>query len=200
MDTITNVFIEFTNKWDSIIKKKSKRRLPTRIKRPIEIPETINQVWSMDFMHDALYDGTKFRLLNIIDHYNRELLAIEIGQSLSAIRVIRVLERLKKQERLPQVIRVDNGPEFLSKAFQKWVQDNGVTIDYIQPGKPTQNAIIERLNKSCREELLNPYLFDSLQEVEKKATAWQWEYNHLRPHNALGNQSPIKYKQQKHVA
>ncbi len=176
------------------IQKKTKRRLPQRVKTPIETPSKPNTVWSMDFMHDGLYDGRKFRLLNIIDHYNRELVAIEIGQSLSAERVVRVLKRLHQEGRKPQTIRVDNGPEFIAKVFQKWAQDQGVSIDYIQPGKPTQNALIERLNKSCRQELLNPYLFDSLQEVEDKATQWQYEYNHFRTHDSLGKKSPLEYK------
>ena len=103
-------------------------------------------------------------------------------QSVCSQRVIRVLNRLKQQGRSPQKIRVDNGPEFISKRFQKWCFDNQITIHYIQPGKPVQNSIIERINRTCREELLNVYLFKTLKEVEDYATKWQLEYNYNRPH------------------
>lgn len=182
------------------IRKKVKRRLPARVKSPIEIPTEANEQWSMDFMHDRLYDGRKVRLLNIIDHYNRELIAIEVGQSMNANRVVQVLERLKNEGRTAKNIRVDNGPEFISKTLVKWAQENSVQLDYIQPGKPTQNAIVERLNRSCREELLNAYIFDSYQQIEQMATSWQYEYNNFRPHDALSGLSPIVYKNQKKVA
>lgn len=176
------------------IVKRSRRRLPTRIQQPIEIPPRSGECWSMDFMQDSLYCGQRFRLLNIADDYNREMVAMEIGYSIGGERVVRVLERLKEQGKKPLQIRVDNGPEFISKVFQRWAKENQVKIHYIQPGKPTQNSLIERINRSCREELLNPYIFDSLQQVEIKATQWQWEYNHQRPHKSLGYKSPKQFE------
>lgn len=177
------------------INRKQKKRLPSRMKQPIIIPQTIDQSWSMDFMHDTLYDGRRFRLLNIIDDHNREVVHIEAGSSIGGHRVVRVLEDLKCRGRKPAQIRVDNGPEFISKIFQFWCQKHKVKIQYIQPGKPTQNAIIERLNKSCRTELLNTYIFESIADVEQKISEWQYEYNYNRPHDSLGHLSPMAYKQ-----
>ena len=161
------------------------------------VPEQLDQVWSADFMSDALYHGTRFRTFNVIDDHNREALAIEIDTSLRAPRVVRVLERLKEQRGVPDVIRVDNGPEFLSEAFTDWCQANGVLIQYIQPGKPNQNAYIERFNRTYRNEVLNLYLFRSLREVRKITSRWIEEYNELRPHDALGGLPPSLYATRK---
>jgi putative transposase len=131
-------------------------------------------------MSDMLYYGTRFRTFNIIDDFNREALAIEIDTSLRAPRVVRVLERLKEQGRIPDVLRVDNGPEFLSECLSQWCQDNGVLLQYIQPGKPNQNAYIERFNRTCRNKVLNLYLFRSLDEVREITGHWMMEYNERR--------------------
>ena len=114
----------------------------------------------MDFMADSLWDGTRFRVLNIIDDYNREALAMKVDTSINAKRVIRVLNRNAEERRVPREVRVDNGPEFVSNVFALWCQENSVTIKFIQPGKPTQNALIERFNGSYRAELLNMYVFN----------------------------------------
>ncbi len=148
----------------------------------------------MDFMHDTLYDGRRFRLLHIIDDFNREIVHTEAGSSISGHRVVRVLEELKAQKRIPKQIRVDNGPEFISKVFQRWCQQQGVQILYIQPGCPTQNSYIERLNKSCRNEVLDTHIFNAMAEVEHQLSKWKYEYNYQRPHESLGNLSPINYK------
>lgn len=118
------------------VRRKAKHRIPQRIKEPLVIPETINQGWSMDFMCDSLVDGRRFRLLNIIDDYNRESLAIEIDTSLPALRVIRTLQRLIESRTKPQSIRVDNGPEFISDKLQQWCDDQKIRLQFIQPGKP----------------------------------------------------------------
>jgi putative transposase len=177
------------------IRRRIRKRLPTRIQENISIPLEPDECWSMDFMSDSLYDGRRFRILNIADDYNRELLSMEIDTSICSARVVRVLDHLKQQGRKPKRIRVDNGPEFISKNLQLWAQENKIEIHYIQPGKPTQNSLIERLNKSCRNELLNMYVFKNLQDAEEKANQWWIEYNYNRPHEALGNMSPKKYKQ-----
>ena len=151
------------------VRRKAKRRLPQRIKEPLLVPEAINRGWSMDFMCDSLVDGRRFRLLNIIDDYNRESLAIEIDTSLPALRVIRTLQKLIEIRTKPQTIRVDNGPEFISDKLQQWCDDQQIRLQFIQPGKPVQNAFVERNNGSLRKELLDAYLFYSLPEVRTMA-------------------------------
>jgi putative transposase len=177
--------------------RRTRRKLPEREREPLLVPEQLDQVWSADFMSDALYHGTRFRTFNVIDDHNREALAIEIDTSLRAPRVVRVLERLKEQRGVPDVIRVDNGPEFLSEAFTDWCRTNGVLIQYIQPGKPNQNAYIERFNRTYRSEVLNLYLFRSLHEVREITSRWIDEYNDLRPHDALGGLPPSVYATRK---
>ena len=175
------------------VRRKARRRVPQRIKEPLLLPETINKAWSMDFMCDSLVDGRRFRLLNIIDDYNRESLAIEIDTSLPALRVIRVLEKLLVTRSQPIAIRVDNGPEFISDRLQQWCDDRNIRLQFIQPGKPVQNAFIERNNGSLRKELLDAYLFYSLQEVREMARDWQEDYNCSRPHQSLGFVPPAEY-------
>lgn len=173
------------------IRRRAKKRLPARAKQQLFQPEGINQVWSLDFMHDSLWCGRSFRMLNIIDDYNRQVLWIETDTSLPSLRVIRVLERLKQSRGLPEMIRVDNGPEFISRKLDLWCKDQKITLAFIQRGKPTQNAYIERLNGSIRSELLNAYVFRTLDEVREKASQWKYDYNHKRPHKSLGYKSPI---------
>ena len=171
------------------LRRKYKKRLPQRVKEPLVEPEAPNQTWSMDFMSDALSDGRKIRVLNIMDDYNREVLAIEVGLSFPSERVVRVLQQLNEERGLPQHIRVDNGPEFIAKAFQQYCYGK-VDIQYIQPGKPTQNAYIERLNRHFREDVLDAYLFDNLEQVNILAEDWRQDYNRNHPHKSLGRKSP----------
>lgn len=180
------------------IRRKAKRRLPERVKQPLSIPDAPNQMWSIDFMSDSLADGRKFRLLNIIDDFNRESLAIEADTSLPTLRVIRTLNRLVEKRGKPANIRTDNGPEFISNQLQQWCTDNQITLQYIQPGRPMQNAYIERKNGSLRRELLNAYLFNSLAEVRAMVEDWRLDYNTERPHKSLGYKSPLVYAAQWH--
>jgi len=143
-------------------------------------------------MSDSLWDGKKYRLLNIIDDFNREVLAIEIDTSLPALRLIRVLDYLKKTRGLPKMIRVDNGPEFISDKLDKWAKLNNVQIAFIQPGKPTQNAFVERFNGNLRRELLNAYIFRTIGEVRQQVEEWKHDYNYNRPHEAIGNKTPME--------
>ena len=175
------------------VRRRARRRVPQRIKQPLLIPGSINEAWSMDFMCDSLVDGRRFRLLNIIDDYNRESLAIEIDTSLPALRVIRALNQLIETRSKPKTIRVDNGPEFISDRLQQWCNDLGITLQFIQPGKPMQNGFVERNNGSLRKELLDAYLFYSLQEVREMAWEWQRDYNCERPHESLGFVPPAEY-------
>lgn len=178
------------------IRRRAKKRLPERVKQPLSVPSGPNQVWSIDFMSDSLVDSRKFRLLNVIDDFNRESLAIEIDTSLPSLRVIRVLNRIIAQRGKPANIRTDNGPEFISHQLQQWCEDNSITLQYIQPGKPMQNAYIERKNGSIRRELLNAYLFYSLQEVREMSEEWRIDYNEQRPHKSLGYLAPLRYAEQ----
>ena len=174
-------------------RRKGKRRLPARIKQPLLQPSGANESWSMDFMSDSLVDGRKIRTLNIIDDCNREVLAIEIDTSLSAKRVIRVLKRIIAWRGKPKVIRVDNGPEFTSKDFELWCREQGIIIQYIQPGRPMQNGFIERFNGSYRREILDAYVFFELHEVRKITAEWMDEYNNRRPHEGLDNATPKEW-------
>lgn len=172
------------------IRRRYKKRLPARIKQELFKPNGINQVWSIDFMTDALWDGRAFRLLNIIDDFNREVLSIEADTSLPTIRLIRVLEYLKEFRGLPKMIRVDNGPEFISHKLDLWCKEHKIGLIFIQPGKPTQNAFVERFNGNIRRELLNAYVFKTVSEFREKAEEWMYDYNNLRPHKALNYQTP----------
>ncbi len=173
------------------IRRRAKKRLPARVKQQLFQPSEINQVWSLDFMHDSLWNGRTFRLLNILDDFNRQVLAIEADTSLPSLRVIRILDHLKEVRGLPKMIRVDNGPEFISRNLDQWCKDNKIELVFIQPGEPTQNAFIERLNGSLRRELLNAYVFRTIKEVQDKTYQWMVDYNENRPHKALNYKTPI---------
>ena len=144
-------------------------------------------------MSDALYAGKRFRTFNVIDDFNRESLAIEIDTSITGKRLIRVFEKLKKERGLPNVLRTDNGPEFLSGDFVAWADAAGIMIQYIQPGKPNQNGYIERFNRTYRNELLDLYLFRNLAEVREATYWWMIEYNEERPHDSLDDHTPAEY-------
>jgi len=153
----------------------------------------VNESWSMDFMSDQLYDGRRIRLLTLVDNFNRESLAIEVGEHIGSDRVVEVLTRLSKKRDLPKRIQVDNGPEFISKRLDQWAYFNRVELDFIRPGKPTDNGIIEAFNGRLRQECLNESWFLSLDDALQKIEAWRQEYNKIRPHGALGNISPLVY-------
>lgn len=178
------------------IRRRAKRRLPERVKQPLVLPTGINETWSLDFISDSLVDGRKFRVLNVMDDFNRESLALEADTSLPALRVIRVLEKITAERGKPLQLRTDNGPEFISYKLRRWCQDNNIAIQYIQPGRPMQNAYVERKNGSLRRELLNAYLFDSLREVRVMCEEWRVYYNTERPHKALKYLTPVKYARQ----
>ena len=174
--------------------RRGKKRMPQRIKQPLEAAPTPNQGWSCDFMSDALWSGRRFRTFNVIDEFNRECLRIEIDTSLPVARVVRALEELVEVRGTPQSIRLDNGPEFIAQALKQWAQRKGVELRHIQPGKPTQNAYVERFNRTYRAEVLDCYVFESLQEVRSMTEDWLHRYNHHRPHESLGRIPPVAYR------
>lgn len=178
------------------IRRKRKKRLPARIKQALTVPTAPNQVWSLDFMSDALTDGRKVRLFNVLEDFNRESLAIEVDTSLPTKRILRVLQRLVEQRGKPSNLRMDNGPEFISHLLAEWCEENKITLQFIQPGKPMQNGYIERKNGSLRRELLDAYQFESLNEIRHMSEEWRIDYNEERPHKALGYLSPMRYAEQ----
>ena len=176
--------------------RKPKKRLPARTARALAVPERSNQSWSLDFMSDSLSNGRAFRTLNILDDYNREALWIEVATSIPAERVIRVLEVLLLWRGTPHQIRMDNGPELISQRLAEWAQERDIVLAHIQPGRPAQNAYIERFNRTFREDVLDAYLFDDLQEVRTITEHWLQEYNTIRPHDALQGLTPYQYATQ----
>ena len=172
---------------------KPKRRFPSRNPVPLDEAQAPNDCWSLDFMSDSLTDGRSYRTLNVLDDFNREGLAIEVDHSLPSERVTGVLDRIAEERGYPRKLRSDNGPEFIAQALTIWAEKNKVQLAPIQPGKPTQNAYIERFNRTFREEVLDLYAFGDLDEVRDESTRWLHDYNHDRPHMALDRQTPAGY-------
>lgn len=169
---------------------KPKKRLIREKPETLAVPDKINISWSMDFMHDQLEDGRSYRLLNVIDDFNREGLGIEVDLSLPSERVIRTLNHIIEWRGKPKQIRCDNGPEYISNILADWAKGNDITIAFIQPGNPQQNAYVERYNRTVRYDWLSQYLFSSIDEVQQHATRWLWTYNNERPNMAIGGITP----------
>lgn len=175
-----------------------KRRLRGK-SRQVATAEAINQRWSMDFMHDTLADGRAFRILTMIDEYSRESLCLEVDLSLSAQRVVRVLERLKSERGLPLEIGIDQGPEFTSLALHRWAKDHGVNLHFAAPGDKNENAFIESFNARLRDSCLNLHWFTSLAEAQEEIGKWRLDYNYERPHGSLGGLTPVAFAKQTEV-
>lgn len=175
---------------------RKRKRLPARQRIPLAVPDAPNKCWSMDFVSDSLAQGRRFRVLNIVDDYTKESPAMEVDTSLGGVRVSQVLERLKETRGLPDRIRTDNGPEFISRALDEWAYQNGVKLDFIEPGKPTENAFIESFNGRFRDECLNENWFLSLQEAREIVEHWRIDYNQNRPHGSLSGLTPDEFAKQ----
>jgi len=169
--------------------KTPKRRVSAKLRTDRTLASRRNEVWAMDFMNDQLFDGTRLRILTIVDVYTRFSPAIDARKSYRADDVVNTLERVTKKYGVPKEIRVDNGPEFISRALDLWAYMNGVTLDFSRPGKPTDNAFVESFNGKFRAECLNTAWFLSLVEAQKKCEAWRRDYNEVRPHSSIGHQT-----------
>jgi len=178
------------------LKIKPKKRLAPRTNIKLVQPMQINQCWSLDFMSDALINGRRFRTANVIDDCNRGALGILVSFSLTSRRITRWLDQIALTRGYPNRIRVDNGPENISRHFEQWAKHHHIFIQYIQPGKPAQNAYIERFNRSYREAVLDMYLFRSIDEVQRITNKWINHYNEERPHEALNSQTPLNFIKQ----
>jgi len=175
------------------MRRKGKKRLPSRNPQRLAVPTDANKCWSIDFMSDALTSGQRFRTFNVVDDFNREALAIEVDTSLPARRVVRVLDQVVAWRGCPEKMRMDNGPELVSLVLADWAQEKGIKLEFIQPGKPTQNSYVERFNRTYREEVLDFYIFSRLSEVREITDRWLQEYNEERPHEALGGLTPAEH-------
>jgi putative transposase len=190
---ISRVYRLYTEENLTMKRKRPKRRRSVALRKSRPAATLRDQRWSMDFMADQLYDGRRFRCLTLVDHFTRESPAIEVGASLTGKDVVRVLERLSALGRRPESITVDNGSEFVSKALDLWAYTNGVTLDFIRPGKPVENAAIESFNSLVRKECLNLHWFQTLEEARARIENWRIEYNRERPHGSLDDQSPQEF-------
>jgi putative transposase len=153
----------------------------------------------MDFVTDSLFNGHRFRALTVVDNFSRECLSIEVGQHIKGEAVVEVVERIKGIRGIPCFIRVDNGPEFISKELDRWAYENKVTLDFSRPGKPIDNAYVESFNGSFRDECLNTNWFLSIEDAREKIEAWRREYNEWRPHSSLDNLTPSQYLEEHHA-
>lgn len=163
-----------------------------------EVPRATaaNQHWSMDFVHDQLLNGRKIRVLTVIDQWSRESVLLETDFALNGRSVADALDRLSQSRDLPKAITVDHGTEFTSKVLDEWAYQRGVQLDFIRPGKPTENAFIESFNGRLRDECLNSFEFISLADAQQRIEAWRQDYNHHRPHGALGKLTLSEYAKQ----
>jgi len=171
---------------------KPHKRLKRDVPEPLKVPKSINECWSMDFMHDQLSDGRSCRLFNVIDDFNREGLTIDVDISLPAERVIRSLEQIIEWRGKPKRLRCDNGPEYISHKLATWAESKNIELSFIQPGNPQQNAYIERFNRTVRYDWLSLYIYRDIEELQSRATHWLWTYNNERPNMGIGGITPIQ--------
>ena len=170
-----------------------RRKKLYRPRVPMSVPTGINERWSVDFVSDQLANGRRFRVFNVVDDYSRECVLQVVDFAISGERLVRELDRLAEQRKLPERIVMDNGPELTSKAMFFWSKRTGVALHFIQPGKPTQNAFVESFNGKFREYCLNLHWFSSLEDARSTIEDWRQHYNHIRPHRSLGKKPPAVF-------
>ncbi len=176
---------------------KRRRRVVTQLRAPPPTPVKLNQVWTMDFVHDQLDDGRKIRCLTLVDKLSRECLRIEVDYKLKAQQVVQALNFVKIERGLPEVICVDNGSEFTSLLLDQWAYFQGVKLHFIKPGKPVENGHIESFNGKFRDECLNSHLFNSISHAQDEIERWRIDYNNWRPHTSIGNLTPREFARRK---
>lgn len=175
------------------LRRKRRRKCVAGVRVLMPAPQKPNQRWSMDFVADSIVSGRRFRALAVVDDYSRECPAIEVDTSLGGHRVVSILERLAETHGLPEVITLDNGPEFAGKALDEWAYRRGVKLSFIRPGKPVENAYAESFIGRLRDECLNETWFMNLKHAREAIEAWRRDYNEVRPHSALKGMSPREY-------
>ncbi len=175
------------------IRRKKRKRGAQMPRQPKPVPDGPNERWSMDFVHDTLFNGLVFRVLTIVDDHSRECPGLLVERSISGERVARTLDEIAEERGLPAVIVVDNGSEFTSRALDEWAYRRGVRLHFIQPGKPVQNCFVESFNGEFRDECLNEHWFTSMNDAKQTIEGWRRDYNGTRPHSSLGNQTPEQF-------
>ena len=173
--------------------RKRKKKRPARARGTVHAPQRVNQLWAMDFVADRLENGRPIRILTLIDTFTREALCLWADYGMSGEKVAGQLETLVSERNLPEAIRVDNGSEFYSRAMDAWAYRHDVRLDFIRPGKPTENGYIESFNGKLRDECLNVHLFFSVADAQQKLEVWRNDYNHHRPHSALASLPPAAF-------
>jgi len=174
-----------------------RKKMASLLRTEMPRPEYANHIWSMDFMRDNLSDGRAIKLLSVVDEYTRKCLRIEVDTSINGLRVSRILSEISRKEGFPEIIIIDNGPEFISNALDAWAYHRGVKLTFIRPGKPVENAYIESFNGRLRDECLNENWFLSLEHARSVVEEWRIDYNTARPHSSLGNLTPEEFIRQK---
>ena len=193
LDNVKRVYRIYRQEGLSLRLKRPKRNKAAKWRQPKQLCSAINELWSMDFVADALFDGRKLRMLTVVDCYTRECLAIDVGQSLKGEDVVESLNRICAERGRPRTIKTDNGSEFISKAMDRWAYERSVELDFSRPGKPTDNARVESFNGRLRQECLNAHWFLSMDDAKAKIGAWRRDYNENRPHSALGWIPPAEF-------
>jgi putative transposase len=192
-DNVKRVYRLYREEGLSLRLKRPRRNKAAKLRQPKPLAFAINEIWSMAFVADELFDGRKLRMLTVVDCYTRECLAIDVGQSLKGEDAVDALKRISAQRGLPKTIKTDNGSEFISKVMDKWAYERGVELDFSRPGKPTDNARVESFNGRLRQECLNANWFLSLDDAKAKIGAWRTYYNESRPHSALDWSTPAEF-------
>ena len=194
--TVNHKCVERLYREEGLAVRRRKRKTLPRIRRGRPpAPECANQQWALDFLEDALASGRTIRLLSVIDVFTREALALEVDTSLPGSRVVRVLDRLAGERPQPTHLVLDNGPELISRVLEEWAHQHAVTLHFIDPGKPIQNAHCESFHGRVRDECLNEHWFLSLPDARQIVEGWRQDYNRERPHSALGYQTPVEFAQ-----